>query len=182
MNEKGKLLSAARLIVSKFLFLAVMLALIVSLGVAQVQAKATTVTTNFSQPIDLTVFVPCAGGGAGEYVQMSGPLHVLFVTTLDNQGGFHSDFLFQPMGVSGTGLSTGDKYQATGETQGTFNGDLSGQPLEGTFINNFKIIGQGPGNNFLVHETFHITVNPDGTVTAFVDNFYVKCKPINYPG
>jgi hypothetical protein len=43
-------------------------------------------------------------------------------------------------------------------------------------VNNFRIIGQGTGNNFLVHETFHITVNADGTMTASVDNFSVDCK------
>ena len=46
-----------------------------------------------------------------------------------------------------------------------------------TFVNNFKIIGQGEGqNNLLVHETFHITVNPDGTVTAFFDKASVQCN------
>jgi hypothetical protein len=183
MNKIENRSLSGRAIVSKFLFLTVAMILIAALGVAQAQAKATTVVTNFDQETDLTVFVPCAALGAGEYVQLSGSLHVLFTTTIDNRGGFHTTFLFQPMGISGTGLSTGDKYQATGETQGTLNGDLSsGQPYEQTFVNNFKIIGQGPGNNFLVYETFHITVNPDGTVTAFVDNLKIKCKPINYPG
>ena len=179
MNQIENRSSSARPILSKFLVLTVAVALIVALGVAQVQAKATAVVTNFSQSIDLTVFVPCAALGAGEFVQMSGSLHVLFVTTTDNQGGFHSEFHFQPQGISGTGLTTGAKYQATGETQGTFNGKIGS---ETTFINNFKIIGQGPGNNFMNHETFHVTVNPDGTLTAFVDNFSVTCKIPNYPG
>jgi len=43
-------------------------------------------------------------------------------------------------------------------------------------VNNFRIIGQGPGNNFLVHETFHFTINANGNVTAFVDHFSVDCK------
>jgi hypothetical protein len=50
----------------------------------------------------------------------------------------------------------------------------SGQANE-MFINNFRIIGQGPVNNFLVHETLHFTINADGTVTVFHDNFSV-CK------
>jgi hypothetical protein len=179
MSRLENLISTARPVTLKFLFLTIALALVVSLSVAQAQAKATTVTTNFSQPTDLTVFVPCAVAGTGEYVQLSGSLHILFVTTIDAQGGFHAEFLFQPQGISGTGISTGAKYQATGETSGTFNGKVG---FEQTFVNNFKIIGQGPGNNFLVRETLHITVNPDGTVTSFVDNFSVKCKSINYPG
>ena len=45
-----------------------------------------------------------------------------------------------------------------------------------TFVNNFRIIGQGSGNNFLVHETLHITVNADGTITVFHDNFSIDCR------
>jgi hypothetical protein len=48
--------------------------------------------------------------------------------------------------------------------------------VEETFVNNFRIIGQGPGNNFLVHEVFHITFNANGSITAFVDKFSVDCR------
>jgi hypothetical protein len=37
-------------------------------------------------------------------------------------------------------------------------------------------IGKGPGSNILFHETFHITVNANGTMTVFFDNFSVECK------
>src|SRR6266704_1863397 len=36
--------------------------------------------------------------------------------------------------------------------------------------------GQASGNNFLIHENFHITINANGRVTAFVDNFSVDCR------
>ena len=131
------------------------------------------VTTNIKVPINITVSVPCANGGVGEDVALSGDFHVLFTTTFDDSGGFHTLFHFQPQGVSGTGLTTGDKYQGTGVTEGQFNGKVGS---ETTLVNNFRIIGQGPGNNFLVHENFHVTVHPDGTVTGFIDNFSVSCK------
>ena len=143
------------------------------MGRTSALAAASTFTDNVQIPFDLFVFVPCAAGGAGEDVFLSGTLHVLFHTTIDNSGGFHTKFHFQPQGISGTGLVTGDKYQATGVTQGTDNGKVG---FESTFVNNFKIIGQGPGNNFLVHENFHFTVNANGEVTAFVDNFSVECR------
>ena len=179
MNKIGNLISSARPIISKFLFLAVALVLIASLGVAQASAKATTFTDNVKIPTEIFVFVPCAAGGAGEFVTLSGSLHILFVTTIDSKGGFHSKFHFQPQGITGTGLTTGAKYQATGVTQGSFNGKVG---FTQTFVNNFRIIGKGPGNNFMIHENFHITVNANGEVTAFVDNFSVKCKSVSYPG
>ena len=155
--------------------LVVALGLIGVVGTAPVFAKATTVTTSIKIPLPqpFQVFVPCAAGGAGELVDLSGTLHVLFSTTLDGSGGFHTYAHFQPQGVIGTGLTTGDQYQGTGVTQDHFNGTVGS---EFTFVDNFRIIGHGPGNNFLVHETFHVTVNANGEVTAFVDNFSFECK------
>ena len=51
-----------------------------------------------------------------------------------------------------------------------------GTTYESTYINNFRIVGQGNGNNFLVHETYHVTVNANGEATAYVDNFRVECR------
>jgi hypothetical protein len=120
-----------------------------------------------------TVFVPCAAGGAGEEVVFTGQLHILMAMTFDDAGGVHVKDHFQPQGLTGVGLITGDKYQGTGVTQDEFNAKVG---VETTTINNFRIIGQGPGNNYLVHENTHITINADGTVTASVDNLSVDCK------
>jgi hypothetical protein len=83
---------------------------------------------------------------------------------------------FQPQGLSGFGTVSGDKYQATGVTQDQFGGSFQNGQAEQSFINNFRIIGQGPGNNFLVHESFHLTFNANGNVTAVHDNFSIDCK------
>jgi hypothetical protein len=137
-----------------------------------VQAAQSEVILNESFPIAITVFVPCADGGAGELVVLEGDLHVLLsITQNDNRLSVkgHS----QPQGISGTGLSTGDMYRGTGVTQDHFTTGL-GETF--TFVNNFRIIGQGPDNNILVHQTFHVTINANGVVTATVDNFSVDCK------
>jgi len=137
--------------------------------------SAVTSQTNTVIPLDLFVFVPCANGGAAEVIEVSGPLHVLFQVTISNTGNVLVDTHFQPQGVSGTGLMTGDKYQATGITRSTdtFSTPF---PITSTFVNNFYMIGQGPDNNLKVHETFHLTINANGEVTAFVDNFSVTCQ------
>jgi hypothetical protein len=137
--------------------------------------SAFTETTNEQVPLTLVVFVSCANGGTGEPVALQGDLHILSHVTVSNSGNVHVKTHFQPMGISGQGLITGDKYQGTGVTQEQFN--LNGPlPITDTFINNFRIIGQGPGNNFLVHATFHITINANGQVTSVVDNFKAECK------
>jgi len=174
MNRLRSRMMDAKHLMSMLVALALALGLIGVVGTAPTLAKAITVTTNLSVPIEpFFVFVPCANGGSGEVISLTGPLHILIRVTIDDVGGFHDKFHFQPQGVSGTGLTTGDKYQGTGVTQGQSNGKVG---FETTFVNNFRMIGQGPGNNFLVHNTFHFTVNANGTMTAFVDNFSIECK------
>jgi hypothetical protein len=108
-------------------------------------------------------------------VTLTGDLHVLIHETIDSSGGYHFDAHFQPQGISGIGATSGAKYQGTGETSFRFN--VPGPPpFEQSFVNNFKIIGQGPGNNFLIHENMHITVNANGDLTVFQDNFSADCK------
>ena len=138
---------------------------------ASAAADSFTVSQNF--PIDIVVFVPCANGGAGEEVELTGNLHDLFHVTFTPSGGFRLSVVDNPQGISGTGFTTGAKYQGTGITRDNFGGRVGS---EETFVNNFRIIGQGPGNNFLVHENLHITVNANGTLTVFRDNFSVECK------
>ncbi len=152
----------------------IMIFLAAALAVLIVPAKAA-VQINESDDIALQVFVPCAAGGAGEIVDLSGPLHVLITLTI-NGNNFSAKEHFQPQGISGTGETTGLKYQATGVTQTTTKGSFQNGQFNQTFINRFDIIGQSPGNNFRVQETAHITFNADGTVTVFFDNFIVECN------
>lgn len=142
-------------------------------GAVSASAQATTVTTNERVPIAVFAFVPCANDGAGELVVVTGTLHVLTHVTIDDQGGLHVRQHFQPQGVSGTGLTTGDKYQGTGVTQTEFNATAG---IEQTSVNNFRIVGQGPDNNLLIHSNVHVTVTPNGDVTSVVENSSVECR------
>jgi hypothetical protein len=135
------------------------------------RASAFTQITNF--PIAIDIFIPCASGGIGEEVLLTGNLHDVFHVTGDGNGGFHVKTHDSPQGISGVGLTTGMKYNATGVTQENFAIKV-GQ--HDTFVNNFRMVGQGPGNNFAVHDNFHITINANGVVTSSHDNFSIACK------
>jgi len=65
-----------------------------------------------------------------------------------NGNRLHVKVHFQPQGISGIGQTTGDKYQATGVTQDEFGGSFANGQFEETSVNNFRIIGQGNGNNY----------------------------------
>ena len=127
-------------------------------------------------PFAQVAFVPCADGGAGENVLIEGTLHILSKFSFDANGGVHVKLHFQPQGATGTGLSTGDVYHATGVTQETLNINASGLPITNTFINSFKIIGEGPNNNLLIQETVHVTINENGELTANVVNLSAECR------
>ena len=131
--------------------------------------------TNIRQDINLNVLVPCANDGAGEVVALSGSIHTLITSTInDNRvsGKVHN----QPQGISGTGQTTGDKYQGTGVTQSHFTESLVNGQANETFVNNFRIVGQGPGNNFLLHIVAHITFNANGDVTVDHEVTGVECR------
>jgi hypothetical protein len=145
---------------------------------ARVDAKAkaaTSITSNEQINIELSVFVPCANAGAGEIVQLIGTLHVLTTFTI-NGNNVRGKYHYQPQGISGIGLTTGDKYQATGVTQDEFKGSLVNGQFEETYINNFRIIGVGKDNNILFHENSHLTITANGVVTTVIDNIKDECK------
>jgi hypothetical protein len=130
-------------------------------------AAAFTVTSNNTFPIDLVV------DACGNPVELTGQLHDLFHVTFDGAGGAHFDGHDNPQGLTGTDVA-GNKYQGTGVTRQDDN-FTAGTTFNETFVNNFRMIGQGQAPNYDVHENFHVTVNPDGTVTSFHDNFSITC-------
>jgi hypothetical protein len=59
-----------------------MMLLFAVLALFTVPANAAKQVNDMSD-INLTVFVPCAAGGAGELVDLSGPLHTLITLTIN---------------------------------------------------------------------------------------------------
>lgn len=149
--------------------------LLSSTGAALAQAE--TITDSERVPVDpASVFVSCAAGGAGEDVDLTGTLHVLSHTTITPNGDAFIKFHFQPQGVKGIGQTTGDVYEGTGVTQGQTHLHADGLPFTDTFINNFRIIGPGTGNNYLEQFVVHVTINENGELTAEVSNITIVCK------
>lgn len=154
-----------------------MAALMMALGVLgalspqPLLGQASTTTSNTQVPILIAVSIPCAN----EIAVLGGDLHILFHTTIDEGGGTHLEVHFNPQGVSGVGLTSGNKYQGTGVTRYDLN--TSGPPpFEFVSVNNFNITGQGPGNNMLMHFNTRVSIDANGTSTATVSNFKAECK------
>ena len=109
----------------------------------------------------------------GEAIHLSGTLLAQFRTTETSGGNLAVGFHFNPQGITGVGLTSGATYHATGETQGTTTIKAKGG-LD-TFVNNFKIIGEGSAQNFLQTDVIHLTVNANGVVTATVEKSMIRC-------
>ena len=123
-----------------------------------------------------TVVVPCANGGAGEFVELSGSVNFVFHSTFDRSGGMHVQVQSNLQGVSGLGLTTGTTYRASQSESDVFNVDVDDAPFTSSSVASFQIIGQGKNNNFVAHETAHFTVNASGDTTAEHDSLSVDCK------
>jgi hypothetical protein len=132
-------------------------------------ASATAVTEKI--PFD---FVLAPEEGCGEAIQLSGTLLAEFSFTETSGGNVEIGFHFNPQGITGVGLTSGATYHATGETLGTTTVRANGG-ISDTFVNNFKIIGEGSAQNFLETEIVHLTVNAKGEVTASVEKSMLRC-------
>lgn len=125
-------------------------------------------------PLSFSQFIPCANQGNGELVDFSGTLHEVISTTV-NRNNIHLNQLFNPQGVKGIGETTGDVWQATGDTRQDINASVNAFPFETTIVNNFRLV-DGRDGSFLVHENVHVTIHADGTTTASHDHFTFTCK------
>jgi hypothetical protein len=137
---------------------------------------AVTSSTQSTTRFNRRVWVSCANDGAGESVALLGELEWHSQATEDAQGGVHLVSFVRPSRVIGIGLATGQTYRGTGGTFEAEGYNYDGYPATYAFVNNFRIIGQGPGNNLLMHMTLHQTVNADGEITADVDFTSLECR------
>lgn len=132
--------------------------------------QAIVIKSNDKVDVIFGAFVPCSG----EFLTLEGRLHFTdHITFNDNNYNFKSHA--QPMNLMGVGTQ-GNKYVGTGVTKSGDTGSWDGFPWNYTYVNNFRMIGQGQAPNYMVHETRHVTVNANGELTSFVDNYRVTCE------
>ncbi len=127
---------------------------------AQVQTKS-------GFPISGAVINPCNG----ETVVFAGTLHAVTKISLDNGGGFHGQY-HDNIHVTASG-DLGNSYVGTQQDNTPINGKVG---VVQTLVMNFSEISRGSAPNFVVHSLLHVTVNPNGTTTSFVDHYATECR------
>jgi len=139
------------------------------------QAQTLTGHTVTTEHVSFTYFIPCANGGLGEDVTVSGPLHSDIYLRLDEAvvNGF---YVFNAAGLVGVADSTGNVYREVGVTRESFTNLVFGESGAFHYVNNFQLVGQGTAENYLVHTNMTFTV-ANGQVTSVQhDNFIVECR------
>ena len=131
--------------------------------------------TQTTLPFSATIWIGCANGGAGEIVALSGELEFSSTEVVGADGGTRERRMMRPSGVVGVGATSGLTYRGTGMSFLSEGVASEGSSVY-TYVNNFRIIGQGPGNNLLMHGVVHQTTDADGNVTAEVNLSSASCK------
>jgi hypothetical protein len=159
----------------KVVLFAVMLAAMPLLALStSASAQADTVVLNLRIPYTATYNVPCADGGSGEDVTFTGSLHVLMADTYRDSVLVRSTIHWQAQAMTGIGQTTGDRYQVKGVTHIS----IVERPAGGSVYqqtDNLRMIGQGPGVNYLLHFTTSIQIDADGNVTVRISG-WIECK------
>lgn len=140
---------------------------------ASVTAAEAAVVSNETVSYAYSGFVPCANGGTGELLTGTIDVHNLITSTV-NGNVDSGQFQFQPQG-SLVGTITGDTYQLTGVTRGTYSESRQSGESTLTYVNSYQLIGPGSGNNLQVREIAHLTLDGDDVVVQH-DDLSIECS------
>lgn len=140
---------------------------------ASVTAAEAAVVSNETVSYAYSGFVPCANGGTGELLTGTIDVHNLITSTV-NGNVDSGQFQFQPQG-SLVGTITGDAYQLTGVTRGTYSESRQSGESTLTYVNSYQLIGPGSGNNLQVREIAHLTLDGDDVVVQH-DDLSIECS------
>lgn len=112
----------------------------------------------------------------GEAVDFAGNARLVAHQTILSDGSTLLDGIHvNPQGAIATGVSTGVTYRLVGGESNEVVIVPAGT-LAATFEANLRAIGPGSARSFLAHILQHITITPDGNITALVDVFSVDCR------
>ena len=130
-------------------------------------------TSTVPIPFDETIFVSCANGGAGEYVHVTGRTNLVYTISWTDHGftfGYHSN----TYNIKGTGLSSGQNFTGSGNTEGQVMGSWVNEQWLSNFVDKLKLVASH--TNFVVKSNYHVVVNPNGTVQVDRNDDLVECN------
>jgi hypothetical protein len=149
----------------------VLITLLLALAAPGSARPATTITTIVRTPISGLLFTNCS---VPETIAFSGMTRSVFHFVLDGQGTAHFSGISESNGV-GTGLLTGTSYRFVSASSSSTIEAPDSLSYHNTFTNTFLLLSRGPQDNLRMHVTQHVTVTPEGVLTAEVLNIWFEC-------
>jgi hypothetical protein len=137
--------------------------------VSTVFAAATNSTIVVKDDEPARIITTCPDEG----IYLSGYTLLAIHTSEDKNGGLHSMMLHNSAGLRGIGSESGDKYQVKGVYRWNQNIKL-GKTYTETMT--YKIMRQGTGNFYTVHQTIHYTMNANGDFTVDFNRESITCR------
>jgi len=140
---------------------------------ANASSNASTRTSTVAVPFENTVFVPCANGGAGEDVSLTGKTNFVYQMTWTDHD-FTMLYHDNDHEVKGVGLSSGETFTGSGGTNGTVMGSWVDSHWVGTMVRQVKVIGKN--TVFKVSQKLQLVVTPDGNVVVDIREQSAVCQ------
>jgi hypothetical protein len=151
-----------------------LLALMFASGAMPARAEATTLVQNIvNVPVSFGIRVACAADGMGEMVNFTGNFHYLRTFTESSGGPLHYQLTTLTQHISGVGQVTGDSYVYSGAVR---ESGVIAQGETMTAQYDFRVIGQGSGNNFMVHSLARYTMDDNGEMVVEFEFSDASCK------
>jgi hypothetical protein len=132
--------------------------------------QAEMVEHNIRTPVD----VVAAQIGCPETLHITGSAHTLVALTI-NGNTFHATLHFNSQDVTAVGLATGDVYLLSRADTTSINGSFVNGVYSETRALTAITVSPGDGLVRRLERRLHITVNANGEVTVFFDDFTVIC-------
>lgn len=123
-------------------------------------------------PFEETLFVPCANGGAGEQVSLTGSIHFVYQMFWTDRG-FSLVYHDNSQGVTGVGLTSGETFTGSEGTQGTVSAVWENDQWIGTTIQQMRITGRTA--SYVIKYKRQVVITPDGKVTVNIKEKTVDC-------
>lgn len=146
-------------------------AIALALAAAGTASAASTITRS---DLTGTKFVnPCT---AEQITIVGGTFQLIVNITTDASGGLHFDIRGNAQGVVATGATSGDRYRLAGDFWSEQTVRDASYPLVMTVVEVHNAVSAGSAQNFIVHIVRHLTIDPNGDLTASVDAVSADCR------
>lgn len=140
---------------------------------------ATHFTATFVFPVDELFPVPCANGGAGEEVRITGSNTITVKETVSSSGNRILRVHLQPDDLMGVGQSSGDIYRVSRSPGQIIEVEQSDDfPFVTTVLPQPIVLrGERPkAGTILIHTRFRLVIDNNGTVRVFLLDFSATCQ------